>query len=92
MRPDHAQSMNSAEIGPESVELSELVDGDAALRRRLADRVRARDLPVDISAAEHVRQAGLGMPVSVELLLDNSAFVRPHPRTRAFPRDLRGRD
>lgn len=33
-------------------------DGDAALRRRLADRVRVRDLPVDIGAAEHVRQAG----------------------------------
>lgn len=56
MRPDRAHSMNSAEIGPEPVELSDLVDGDAALRRRLAYRVRARDLPVDIS--EHVLQAG----------------------------------
>lgn len=61
------------EIGPDRIELGELVvlgvaaklasiraerESDAALRRRLADRVRARDLPVDIGAAEHVRQAG----------------------------------
>lgn len=33
-------------------------DGDTALRRRLADRVRARSLPVDRAAADEVRASG----------------------------------
>ena len=61
------------ELGADQVELSELVvlgaaaklaaihaerDGDARLRRRLANRVRARDLPVDADAAEFARRTG----------------------------------
>lgn len=61
------------ELGTESVELSELVvlgaaaklasiradrDSDARLRRRLADRVRSRSLPVDVHAAELARRTG----------------------------------
>lgn len=61
------------ELGVERVELGELVvlgaaaklaairaerDGEAALRRRLADRVRSRTLPVDVHASERVRQTG----------------------------------
>lgn len=61
------------ELGAERVELGELVvlgataklesiraerDGDARLRRRLADRVRSRSLPVDAHAAELVRRTG----------------------------------
>lgn len=61
------------ELGTDRVELGELVvlgaaaklasiraerDSDAKLRRRLADRVRSRNLPVDVHAAELARQAG----------------------------------
>lgn len=61
------------ELGTDRVELGELVvlgaaaklaairaqrDSDAALRRRLADRVRSRTLPVDVHAAERVRATG----------------------------------
>jgi hypothetical protein len=61
------------ELGTERVELGELVilgagvklaairaeraDGVAA-RRRLADRVRARAVPVDVDAADEVRSSG----------------------------------
>ena len=60
-------------LGDDRVEMGELVilgaqeklarlrterDGTAALRRRLADRVRRRDIPADRSAAEDVRRAG----------------------------------
>jgi hypothetical protein len=62
-----------SELGTDRVELGELVvlgadaklaairaerDGDAALRRRLADRVRSRALPVDADAADRVRRTG----------------------------------
>jgi hypothetical protein len=61
------------ELGTDSVELGELVvlgasvkldtirskrDGDAAKRRRLADRVRSRAIEVDVAAADEVRSAG----------------------------------
>ena len=61
------------ELGTDHVELGELVvlgaaaklsliraerDGDAKLRRRLADRIRARNLPVDADAADLVRRTG----------------------------------
>ncbi len=61
------------ELGTDRVELGELVvlgagakltalgsqrEGDAALRRRLAARVRSRDLPVDRKAADEVRASG----------------------------------
>ncbi|MGH3560304.1 MAG: hypothetical protein ACRDTN_00420 [Mycobacterium sp.] len=61
------------ELGTDRVELGELVvlgaaaklasiraerDSDARLRRRLADRVRSRSLPVDVDAAELARQSG----------------------------------
>jgi len=61
------------ELGTDRVELAELVilgaaaklasirgqrDSDASLRRRLADRVRARSLPVDVHAAELARRTG----------------------------------
>lgn len=61
------------ELGAESVELGELVvlgaavklasiraerDSDARLRRRLADRIRSRSLPVDVDAAELARRTG----------------------------------
>lgn len=61
------------ELDTERVELSELVvlgaaaklaliraerDSDARLRRRLADRVRSRSLPVDVDAAELARRTG----------------------------------
>jgi hypothetical protein len=61
------------ELGTDRVELGELVvlgagaklasiraerEGEAALRRRLADRVRSRSASVDVDAAEHVRRAG----------------------------------
>lgn len=61
------------ELGTERVELGELVvlgagaklaelrasrHGDAALRRRLADRVRARETFVDRDAADEVRATG----------------------------------
>jgi hypothetical protein len=34
----------------------------AASRRRLADRIRARDVPVDVEAAEEVRRTGWVRP------------------------------
>jgi hypothetical protein len=61
------------ELGTDHLELGELVvlgaaaklasihaerDGDARLRRRLADRVRSRSLPVDADAADVVRRTG----------------------------------
>lgn len=61
------------ELGTDRLELGELVvlgagakllavrrqrEGDEALRRRLADRVRARDTLVDRDAAEAVRASG----------------------------------
>jgi hypothetical protein len=61
------------ELGTDSVELGELVvlgaaaklasiraerDSDARLRRRLADRIRSRSLPVDADAAERARRTG----------------------------------
>ena len=61
------------ELGRSRVELGELVilganqklaelraqrDGTAARRRALADRVRQRDLPVDVEAADAVRRSG----------------------------------
>jgi hypothetical protein len=65
------------ELGTDRVELGELVvlgvgaklatlrarrDGDARLRRRLADRVRSRSLPVDVQAADEVRRTGWSRP------------------------------
>lgn len=62
-----------SELGEQRVELGELVvlgaaaklaalraqrAGDAGLRRRLADRVRSRELPVDRAAADEVRASG----------------------------------
>lgn len=62
-----------SELGTERIELGELVvlgagaklaalraqqQGDAALRRRLADRVRSRDVLVDRRAADEVRASG----------------------------------
>jgi hypothetical protein len=61
------------ELGTERIELGELVvlgagakldairaerDDEAALRSRLAERVRARSLPVDRDAAAQVRRSG----------------------------------
>jgi hypothetical protein len=61
------------EMGTDRVELGELVvlgaaakleliraerDSDARLRRRLADRVRTRSLPVDADAADLARRTG----------------------------------
>jgi hypothetical protein len=61
------------QLGTDSVELGELVvlgaavkldairserDGDAAKRRRLADRVRSRAIGADIEAADEVRSDG----------------------------------
>lgn len=60
-------------LGTDRVELNELVvlgaaaklasiraerDSAAGLRRRLADRIRSRSLPVDLDAAERVRRTG----------------------------------
>ena len=62
-----------AALGDDRVEMSELVilgareklarireerEGTAMLRRRLADRVRKRDIPADPAAADEVRRAG----------------------------------
>jgi hypothetical protein len=62
-----------AALGDDRVEMSELVilgahqklarireqsDETAAVRRRLADRVRRRDIPADRAAADEVRRAG----------------------------------
>lgn len=61
------------ELGSDRIELGELVvlgagaklaelraerEGGAALRRRLADRVRSREVPVSRAAAEEVRATG----------------------------------
>jgi hypothetical protein len=61
------------ELGTDRVELGELVilgaraklaavraerEGEAAARRRLANRVRARGVPVDPQAADEVRSSG----------------------------------
>jgi hypothetical protein len=61
------------ELGTDRVELGELVvlgagvklneirserDGDAAKRRRLADRVRSRATGADVQAADEVRSSG----------------------------------
>jgi len=65
------------ELGTDRVELGELVvlgagaklaairadrEGDELLRRRLADRVRSRRLPVDVQAADDVRRTGWSRP------------------------------
>jgi hypothetical protein len=62
-----------AALGSDRVELPELVilgaqaklaqlraerDETSLLRRRLADRIRARQLPVDADAADEVRRSG----------------------------------
>ena len=62
-----------AALGQDRVELGELVvlgagaklaalraerEGESALRRRLADRVRSRELPVSLEAADEVRASG----------------------------------
>lgn len=62
-----------SELGSDRIELGELVvlgadaklaalraerEGGAALRKRLADRVRSRELPVSREAAEEVRVSG----------------------------------
>ena len=64
-------------LGDNRVELGELVilgaheklarlraerDDTAALRRRLADRIRQRDIPADRAAADEVRRAGWARP------------------------------
>ena len=64
-------------LGDERVEMGELVilgaqeklvrlrgerDETAALRRRLADRVRRRDVPADRAAADEVRRGGWARP------------------------------
>jgi hypothetical protein len=61
------------ELGSDRIEMGELVvlgadaklaalraerEGGAALRRRLADRVRSRELPLSLEAAEEVRASG----------------------------------
>ena len=65
------------ELGTDRVELGELVvlgaaakvrtlradrDNGAELRRRLADRVRARRVDADIDAADEVRRTGWARP------------------------------
>lgn len=67
-----------AELGDERVELGELVilgagtklaelrtqrEDVIAARRRLADRVRRRDIPADLDAAEEVRRIGWSRPI-----------------------------
>ena len=64
-------------LGDDRVEMSELVilgaqeklsrvrakrDDTAVLRRRLADRIRSRDIPTDRAAADEVRRAGWARP------------------------------
>jgi len=64
-------------LGDDRLEMGELVilgaqqklarvradrDDTAALRRRLADRVRRRDIPADRAAADEVRRAGWARP------------------------------
>jgi hypothetical protein len=65
------------ELGSDRVEMGELVilgareklsrvraerDDAAALRRRLADRIRGREIPADPVAADEVRRAGWARP------------------------------
>ncbi len=65
------------ELAGERIELGELVilgahqkvaqlraerDDAAARRRRLAERIRRRDLPVDVAAADEVRRSGWARP------------------------------
>ena len=64
-------------LGDDRVEMGELVilgaqeklsrvraeqQDTAALRRRLADRIRRRDIPADRTAADEVRRAGWARP------------------------------
>jgi hypothetical protein len=64
-------------LGDDRVEMGELVilgaqeklaqvraerDEAAGLRRRLADRIRRRDIPADRAAADEVRRAGWARP------------------------------
>jgi predicted nucleic acid-binding protein len=78
-------------LGEDKIELGELVvlgvdaklaelraerAGETALRRRLGDRIRSRELPVSLEAAVEVRAVRSGASVSFELLLDNSAWAR----------------
>lgn len=64
-------------LGDDRVEMGELVilgareklarvraeqDDTAAMRRRLADRIRRRDVPADRAAADEVRRAGWARP------------------------------
>jgi len=64
-------------LGDDRLEMGELVilgaqqklarvradrDDTAALRRRLADRIRRRDIPADRAAADEVRRAGWARP------------------------------
>ena len=64
-------------LGDDRVEMGELVilgaqeklarvraerDDTAALRRRLADRIRRRDIPADRMAADEVRRVGWARP------------------------------
>ena len=64
-------------LGDDRVEMGELVilgaqekllrvraerDDSAVLRRRLADRIRSRDIPADSAAADEVRRAGWARP------------------------------
>lgn len=66
-----------AALGDEHVEMGELVilgaheklarvraeqEDTSALRRRLADRVRRRDIPADVGAAGEVRRTGWTRP------------------------------
>ena len=66
-----------AALGDERVEMGELVilgaheklarmrakqEDTSALRRRLAERVRRRDIPADVAAAEEVRRTGWTRP------------------------------
>ena len=65
------------ELGDAKLELGELVilgahqkvaqlraerEGTAARRQQLADRIRRRDIPADLVAAEEVRRAGWARP------------------------------
>ena len=64
-------------LGDDRLEMGELVilgaeqklarvqadrDDTAALRRRLADRIRRREIPADLAAADEVRRAGWARP------------------------------
>jgi len=66
-----------AAVGDERVEMGELVilgaheklarvraeqEDTSALRRRLADRIRRRDIPADVAAADEVRRTGWTRP------------------------------